>query len=344
MSEWIDFFIFATSNVVLWIVLPLAYRELAVPVMMDRNPEWVAANPEAVRRIASSYWFNNSCIAWGVLTVATLLLIQLGVHIPGVKGSLALWQRLSHVNSLLFAVGFVGFAAVMTVVQVRLHRWIPRGVRRSASLQPRTTADLVPLPWRIATEVLTIGLFATWIIVGMLGIATSPKFWGGFIFLFANSLLFAVMGHASVWRRPNYMDRIYGAVYRRREVRVLYGVRLAFVAFGAIALTGNIVGPAAMPADPVRLSLLLFQIIFVAFVLAFVLIKPVGNPAAPTSPGMKLPELTMSLVMLIVVPIIVAAATSAPIPAMCCAASTPSFHAPRAAVSAGPQWVGRWLR
>jgi hypothetical protein len=345
MSEWIDFSIYAASNFVLWIMLPLAYRELAVPVMMDRNPEWVAANPAAVQRIARSYWFNNSCIVWGIVTVGALLLVQLGVQVPGTSSATPLWRQLNNVNSALFGIGCVAFAATMFVVRLRLNRWIPPGVRRSATLQPRSAADSVPRAWRIATEVLTISLFLIWLILGVLGVPHSPKFWDGFIFLIFNALIFAVMAYASARRPPNYMDRVYGPAYRHREVRIVYGARLVIVVFGAIALTGSITGPAALPVEPVRLSLLLFQIFFVACLLAFVLIKPAGSAATPPGlRGMKAPELTVSLLMLIAVPIIAIASTSASIPAKCCEASRPSFRAPPGAVSAGPQWVGRWLR
>jgi hypothetical protein len=345
MTEWIDFAIYATSNFVLWIMLPLAYRELAIPVMMDRNPEWVAANPDAVQRIARSYWFNNSCIAWGVLAVTALLLVRLGVQVPGTNPSIPLWQRLSNMNNLLFIVGFVCFGALMFFVQRRLKQWIPQGVRRSASLQPRSTGDSVPLYWRIATEVVTVVLFTTWIITGVMGIARSPKLWDGLVFLFVNTVIFAVMAYASAKRPQNYMDRIYGPAYRHREVRIIYGARWAFVAFGAVMLTGSIVGPDAMPVNVVRLSFLLFQIIFVTCLLAFVLMKPAHNPSAPVlSCTVKSSGLTTSLVMLIVVPLIAVASTSATMPARCCAASTPSFRALPAAVSADRPSAGHWLR
>lgn len=345
MTEWIDFAIYATSNFVLWIMLPLAYRELAIPVMMDRNPEWVAANPDAVQRIARSYWFNNSCIAWGVLAVTALLLVQLGVQIPWTSAEVPLWQRLSNMNNLLFLVGFLCFGALMFFVHHRLKQWIPQGVRRSASLQPRSAADSVSLPWRIATEVVTVVLFTVWIIAGVTGIARSPKLWDGLVFLLFNTVIFAVMAYASAKRPQNYMDRIYGPAYRHREVRIIYGARWAFVAFGAVMLTGSIVGPEAMPVNVVRLSFLLFQIIFVGCLLAFVMLKPAQNPSAPSLPREgRVSGLTTSLVMLIVVPIIAVASTSTINPARCCEASMPSFRAPPAAASADRPWAGHWLR
>lgn len=340
MTEWIDFSIYVASNLVLWVLLPLAYRELALPVMMDRNPEWVAANPAAVQRIARSYWFNNSCIGWGCLTVILLLLVQLGVELPGARENAPLWQRLNGFNNLLFAIGFVAFGVVMALVHRKLKKWIPPGVRRSASLQPRTTADSAPFWLRLITEGLTAVLFVTWVVVGMGDIPHSPKFWDGFIFVFVLSAIFAVMGHASARRPPNYMDRLYGAVYRRREVRIIYGLRLAFVAFGAIALTGSVLGAQEMPLNPVRMALLLFQVIFVASLLAFILIKPAGS----TTSRLDATGLKASLIMLILVPIIAVASTSAFTPTTCCAASRPSFHAPPAAASADLQWAGRWLR
>ena len=345
MSEWVDLSIYAVSSFVLWLMLPLAYRELAVPVMMDRNPEWVAANPAAVQRIARSRWFNNSCIVWGVITVAALLLAQLGIVVPGPLKDAPLWRQLNQIHSALFATGFVAFTATMIFVHRRLNRWIPKGATRSARLQPRTAADSVPRAWRIATEILTAGLFITWIVIGIAGIASSPKFWGGFAYLLAVSAALAVVARYSARRRPNYMDRVYGPAYRHREIRIVYGMRLAFVAFGVITLTGSIIGPASMPVDPARLSLLLFQLLFIGCLLSFVLMRPAETGAAPPyARGAKTSGLAASLILLIVVPIIAAASVSAATPAGWSAASMPSFRAPRAAESAGLPWVGRWLR
>jgi hypothetical protein len=297
-----------------------------------------------VQRIARSCWFNNSCIIWGIFTVITLLLVQLGVHMPGAREHSPLWRQLNDINSLLFAVGFVAFAATMWLVHRRLDKWIPRSAQRSASLRPRCAADSVSLPWRIATEGLTVALFATWIVFGILGIARSPKLWSGLAFLMVISAILAVLARVSARRRPNYMDRLYGPAYRHREVRIIYGMRLAFIAFGIVALTGSVVRPAALPVDPARMALLLFQILFFSCLLAFVLIKPAGTPRAPARPVVESRGLALSLIMLVAVPIIAVAATSTISPARCCAASTPSFHAPQAAASEDRPWAGRWLR
>ncbi len=122
------------------------------------------------------------------------------------------------------------------------------------------------------------------------------------------SAIFAVMARATAHRPANYMDRIYGPAYRRREVRVIYGVRLAFVAFGAFALTSSFVGPDAMPFNTVRGGFLLFQILFIAFLMAFVLIKPVQGtssyPGAPRNASAGSSGIALSLALLIAAPIL----------------------------------------
>jgi hypothetical protein len=193
---------------------------------------------------------------------------------------------------------------------------VPEGERRTASLQPRSAADSVPLFWRITTDALTVALIVTWLFLGLKGIASSARHWEGFAFMLVFAVIMAVLAHACAARPTNYMDRLYGPAYRHREVRVMYGVRLGIVLFGAIVLTSSILGPDAMPIHPVRLSFLLFQGIFMAFLLAFALLKPAGDittppAAAQKSTGMRT-GLTTSLITLIMAPILAAAVASLP--------------------------------
>lgn len=316
MSEWVDFAVYAASSIVLWMLLPWATREIAVPIMTTRNAEWVAANPEIARRIASSRWFTHTSIAWGFVSIAVLLLAMLGLTPQLIAKHPLLWQQLNNIYNLMFLLGFICFGIMGFIGHFRLKRIVPAGERRTASLQPRSAANFVPRIWRISTDALTVALLVTWLILGVKGVASSAKHWEGFAVMLVLATIFAVMAHASAARPPNYMDRLYGPAYRHREVRVVYGVRLGIVLFGAIILISSIVGPGAMPIHPVRLSFLLFQGLFMAFLLAFALLKPAGNTTAPPaslhrSGGMRT-GLTTSLVMLIMFPILAAAAASWP--------------------------------
>jgi hypothetical protein len=311
MSEWIDFFIYAASSSVLWIMLPWATRDMAMPVMMARNPEWVAANPQIVQRIGSSRWFTNTSVVWGFVSVGVLLLARLDMTPQVIGKHPLLWQQLNNVYNLLFLVGAVFFGITGFIRHLRFKKMVPEGERRSASLQPRSAADFVPRFWRSTTDVLTAALLVTWLILGVKGAASSAKHWEGFAFMLVFATIIAVLAHAAAARPPNYLDRLYGPAYRHREVRVLYGARLGIVLFGAIILVSSTVGPEAMPIHPVRLSFLLFQGMFVAFLLAFALLKPAGS-APPTVPTKMRTGLTTSLIMLILVPILAAAGASLP--------------------------------
>ena len=315
MSEWVDFVVYAISCVVMWIVMPYAYRHVAVPMVMDRNADWAAANPEIMQRIARSRWFTNSCIAWGVVCVTLLLLVQLqNLQIPGVPPHKAQWQLLNSTYNLLFAIGMIGFAAGAWLGQRLLKSFVPPGQRRSATLQPRSHTDAVPLAWRVATEALTLVLLAAWVAAGVTGFARTPKLWDGFAFLLFISAVFAVVARAAARRPPNYLDRLLGNTYRRREIRTAYGVRLGIVAFGAFALVSMIVGPEAMPVNPVRLTFLMFQLSFVALLLPFILIKPEAQSASPPTHSakslLKGPGLAGSLLLLIAIPILATATTA----------------------------------
>lgn len=309
MSEWIDFFIYAASCIVLWIMLPLATREIAVPIMITRNADWVAANPQLVQRIAGSRWFTNTSVVWGLICIAVLLLVTAGQTPPLIRKQPQLWQQLNNVHNLLFLMGFVAFGIMGFIGHLRLKRIVPPGERRTATLQPRSAADSVPFPVRIATDIVTLALIVTWLVLGVKGVASSPRHWSGFAFMLVFALLIAVLAHAAAARPPNYMDRLYGPAYRHREVRILYGVRLGIVIFGAIVLASSIIGIEAMPIHPVRLCFLLFQAMFIACLLAFVLLKPAAS-APPTATAKMRTGLTTSLVMLILAPIIATATVS----------------------------------
>ncbi len=48
MSEWIDFVIYAAQAIVLWIYMPRWSARMTLPMMRDRNADWVDAHPDAL--------------------------------------------------------------------------------------------------------------------------------------------------------------------------------------------------------------------------------------------------------------------------------------------------------
>src|SRR5690606_37139490 len=79
MTEWIDFIVYGTLIAALFFVQPRAGRRLTVPVLADRNPQWVAENPETVRKIERSQWFLWVLHAVGAGGIALLAGVQLGL-------------------------------------------------------------------------------------------------------------------------------------------------------------------------------------------------------------------------------------------------------------------------
>jgi hypothetical protein len=55
-------------------------------------------------------------------------------------------------------------------------------------------------------------------------------------------VLFAVIAHFMPRRRPGYADRLFGESYRRVELRVVYVMRLAPLALGALVFAKALAG------------------------------------------------------------------------------------------------------
>jgi hypothetical protein len=80
MSEWLDFFVYATLCVALWFVFPAWAARFTPLYLADRNPDWVRTHTAQVRRLSSSRGFRVACGAWGLLSVGVLLVFQLETH------------------------------------------------------------------------------------------------------------------------------------------------------------------------------------------------------------------------------------------------------------------------
>lgn len=150
MTEWVDFTVYATLIAALFFVQPRAGRRLTVPVLADRNPQWVADNPETVRKIARGQWFLWVLHAVGAGGIALLAGVQLGLLdlAPGplpdgspVEKWMTLWDI--NVGFILLAILLGGGAGLYFWFGV--YRRIPLASRRQAALDRRFRAALVSL-------------------------------------------------------------------------------------------------------------------------------------------------------------------------------------------------------
>jgi hypothetical protein len=275
MSEWIDLAIYGFQIVLIWVLLPRQSVQYTVPAIVDRDPAWPAAHPEIMRALARSRWFLNTFYAWAALSIGVLLALRLGL-VPVVFGSADVpsWERLKNVHGAFLIVGMIGYFACFWYWTHWLAAHVPLAAQRRATLKPRVASDYVPRGWRIATEVLTGGHLALWIVAPALGFGGNADYWGTFAFVVTMTVLFAVVGHLTPRRRPNYADRLFGDSYRRVELRVMYALRLAPLVLGALTLGNALTGLDF--SRPVHLLLVLFVC---ALALAFLRLRPAESDA-----------------------------------------------------------------
>lgn len=82
MTEWIDFSVYAAMTIVYWFGSASWASALALQMVADRNEDWLTANREHARTLLGSRWlvgrrgFRWSCHAWGTISLAVLLAIQ----------------------------------------------------------------------------------------------------------------------------------------------------------------------------------------------------------------------------------------------------------------------------
>ena len=76
MTEWIDFSVYAAMIVALWFVLPMWGSRFTLRFVADRNPEWLSRHPEVATKLTGGGWLRWVPYAWGVLSLAVLLIFQ----------------------------------------------------------------------------------------------------------------------------------------------------------------------------------------------------------------------------------------------------------------------------
>ena len=280
MSEWIDFAIYALQFVLIFVLLAPGSVHFTWPAIVDRDPAWPAAHPGVMQALARSRWFVNTCYAWAAFSIALLLALRLGAHVPVFSAAREApeWEVLRAWHGALMVTGMLGYFACFLIWLRWLRVNVPLAAQRMASLTPRSAGDYVPRAWRIATEVATVGHLAAWLVAPALGFGGGADYWGKFAVIAAASLLLALISWVRPQRRPHYADRLFGDAYRRVELRVLYILRLAPLTRGAVGIGGAVLG-----LDLARVMHLLVVLIICGAAFAFVSLRPTKSGGA--APG-----------------------------------------------------------
>jgi multisubunit Na+/H+ antiporter MnhB subunit len=244
MSEWIDCFLYVIQAALLWIGVPRQGRQLARPMLTDRNPEWAAAHPDEIARVERSWWLMI-LPAWGLGSVLLLLAVQLGLLppyiTPGTQETPA-WEVLHATSNMLLLFGMVLFG----VGAWRTLRWIKRNVplteRRHATLAPRSSDNFVPRWLKYLIYGLMVITIVSRPLVDALYPARLDNVWGATILALIMGVLAFLAGRHGVERPPNHLDRMFGPAYRKLEVWVYFGVMALFVIMLLTSLAFDLVG------------------------------------------------------------------------------------------------------
>jgi hypothetical protein len=286
MSEWIDFAFYAFQIALLWVFLPRQSAQYTVPAILDRDPEWPAKHPAVMQSLLRSRAFLNVFYIYAALSIALLLALRLGLRVPPFSATNApSWEILKDAHGTLLIVGLVMYFSSYFVWMRWLAVHVPLAPRRTASLKPRLASDYLPRSWRIATEVLTVGHIALWLVAGALGWAGGAKFWWSFAAIAGMTALFAVIAYFVPRRRPGYLDRLFGEAYRHVEIRIACFMRLWPLAAGALGLSELVTG-----VELARAGYLLIVAFVCALALMILRLQPVAPSSAPPGYGAFAPR------------------------------------------------------
>jgi hypothetical protein len=249
MSEWIDVSVYAAMIASYWFVSARWAQAMMLQMIADRNEDWLAANRERIgtllrgRWMVGSTWFMWACYAWGTISLFVLLARQLGLWpqslAPMTTGSQP-WEVLKDTHSSLLIVGLLCYLAIIVASTRLIRKDVPLAERRRASLTPRTIHDFVPRWFSIGVYVLVGIHLAAWIIVGTLGLSSSPDFWVRFAGPVAFSAIFLLIANATVNRR--FSDFL-GMHDRRVGVRFAFGSLIYVQFMFGLRLVGEVAGP-----------------------------------------------------------------------------------------------------
>ena len=245
MSEWIDLTIYAALIAAVWFMLPAWSARFAMAFAADRNREWLAAHPDVTARLTRLSGFRWTAHAWGVFSLAVLMLFQwdlLPHRAARIVAADARWESLKDLNSTLVLVGLVYYVAAAVLFTRRLNRTVPLAERREATLARRSLDDFVPRQYRIVAYGFAGLIMLVWIATGVMGAYSTPAFWGRFAFLAALTPIFGFFVWLAVNRPPNVMDRVLGPGFRASEVRWGFAMHLIPPVLGLISLYEEVTG------------------------------------------------------------------------------------------------------
>ena len=266
MSEWVDVVVYASFIVAVWGWLAVWGSRVAILVISERNPAWIADRPEIGRRFSESRWFQWSCLLWGSLSVFALLALQIGAWPQPLAFARVPpeWEALKDVNSALLIAGLIYLASCAAVFYRWLHANVPRSSRRQATLERRSLTDYVPRIFQYAVYAVIVLHLATWLAVGVTGRYATSAFWGALVFQIAISGVFLLLMMNAVQRRPGAMDRMFGSGYRRTEVRGAFLVQLLPLPSGLVRLSEQVAGASSEQVDRfLHLGVVLLVVAFV---------------------------------------------------------------------------------
>ena len=288
MNEWFDVIAYSIQAVMLWVAMPRWLGRFVRPMLTDRNPDWVASNPDIIGQFERGSWWYRALRTWGLLTVFMLVMFRLELQPASLATLIArqpLWQVLMTTSNLMLAAGLLlsGYGVVSFL------RWqnreIPPGEPRQALLVPRTTDDYVPR----RVQYLIYGMMAANLlarpVAGLFWPERIPDVWGNFAMGLVISVVLFLVGVGSVARAENHMDRILGPSYRRMEVRVAFGLMACVVAVGATALVLEITGLDSRRYGAVMIALYVSAALGLCMSLPTTPPKDVPGPGRAEQPG-----------------------------------------------------------
>jgi hypothetical protein len=275
MTEWIDFAVYATLILLVFVFLPRHGRQFTLPTIADRNPKWFADHPDIAARIERSRGFLNACYVWAAVSIAGLLAVTLDLIGPPSGAVTPKWELLKDLNSTFLIVGVLVWGVWMLLWLRWLGTHVPLAEMRRATLKPRLTSHYLALPWRIAVETLTVLHLSAWVVIGALGMGGGARYWLGFVFIIAMTILFAVIAAAVPRRRPGFADRLFGDRLRRVELGGAYLLRLTPLITGGMLISEQVYG-----LDPDRVGHLLLVSVICAMMLLFLRLRPIESPSS----------------------------------------------------------------
>jgi hypothetical protein len=238
MSEWIDFCVYTVQALLLWIAMPRWLARFTRPSVIDRNPEWAAANEHTILLLERGGWWRKAIQTWGILSIFVLLLCRIDrmplpiftrQHTPS-------WEVLMTTSNLLLMAGFVLFGYGVFLFMRWLKSNVPLSERRQATLVPRTVDHYIARWAQYTIYAAVLAGLAARPLADLLRPGHLHNVWGSFFTGLGMSVVLFFVAVGSVLRPENHMDRVLGSSYRRMEVRLCFALMAYLTALGVVSL------------------------------------------------------------------------------------------------------------